>query len=118
MSRLLQRLGCAVDTAANGQSAVEMIVASSEAMASPVGYDVVFLDNQMVRLLVRLFHEFADLIIFPHNLFTPRLHTFPSISIINYQKFHLDSILFSPSCPASKLLGNYGMPEGTTLWLV
>lgn len=47
MSRLLQRLGCAVDTAANGQSAVEMIVASSEAMASPVGYDVVFLDNQM-----------------------------------------------------------------------
>jgi len=47
MSRLLQRVGCLVDTAANGQSAVEMIVASSEAMASPVGYDVVFLDNQM-----------------------------------------------------------------------
>lgn len=39
-----------MDTAANGQSAMEMIVASSEAIASPVGYDVVFLDNQMVRI--------------------------------------------------------------------
>lgn len=83
MSRLLQRLGCLVDTAANGQSAMEMIVAASEAMASPVGYDIVFLDNQMVGTI--LLTSFRD------------------------HSFHRSNwfVLFrSPSCPVWRLSGN------------
>ncbi len=60
MSRMLQRLGCIVDTAQNGQVAVEMIVTDDHDPISPTTnmpilntlpkYNVVFLDNQMVSV--------------------------------------------------------------------
>ncbi|KAF8308343.1 hypothetical protein DL93DRAFT_2171193 [Clavulina sp. PMI_390] len=53
MERMLQRIGCVVDTAENGQMALDMILgdAKDENAAHPSktesNYDVVFLDNQM-----------------------------------------------------------------------
>jgi CheY-like chemotaxis protein len=57
---MLQRLGCIVDTAQNGQVAVEMIVTDDNDPISPTTsmpilntlpkYNVVFLDNQMVSV--------------------------------------------------------------------
>ena len=53
MERSLARMGCAVDTAENGQVALEMIASADQARSNWSGnsgrYDIVFLDNQMVR---------------------------------------------------------------------
>lgn len=57
MERSLARMGCAVDTAENGQVALEMIASADQARSNWGGfsgrYDIVFLDNQMVSLFIR-----------------------------------------------------------------
>ena len=90
MSRMLQRLGCVVESAPNGQVAVEMIVTSDDAPNSILPgpnhmkkYDVVFLDNQMVNLHATL------------------------------RKLFLMSF-FSLSCPVSRLWSNSATPVGRT----
>ncbi|KLO12161.1 CheY-like protein [Schizopora paradoxa] len=49
MERSLARMGCAVDTAENGQVALEMIASADQARSNWTSgrYDIVFLDNQM-----------------------------------------------------------------------
>lgn len=53
MERSLRRMGCTVDTAENGKVALEMIASTSQVRSNWSGmsgsYDIVFLDNQMVR---------------------------------------------------------------------
>lgn len=46
MARLLQRLGCIVDSAENGAIAIEKIVARKGTAEEPL-FGVVFLDNQV-----------------------------------------------------------------------
>lgn len=48
MERSLGRMGCAVDTAENGQMALEMIASANQVRSNWSRYDIVFLDNQMV----------------------------------------------------------------------
>ncbi|KAL8283844.1 hypothetical protein RQP46_005276 [Phenoliferia psychrophenolica] len=59
MSRMMERLGCLVDSAENGKVALEMLLATTDAdkeetppgvdprSSAPCSYDVTFLDNQM-----------------------------------------------------------------------
>jgi len=47
MERMLQRIGCMVTTAENGQLALDMINENRNHHSTPSNYDVVFLDNQM-----------------------------------------------------------------------